>query len=116
MPDPRTKFQEIKETYEPLRTKLLEADPKWVDADKDLKDKKKALDDLKHQFAEANAAASKAKAAARKLRPPRLPLKPRSAASANAGITNRGRTDTIRGGSQRSNAWTDSLPIHSLTT
>ena len=60
----RTKLQEMKKTYEPLRTKLLAADPKWVDADRDLKEKKKALDDLKHQFAEANAAANKAKAAA----------------------------------------------------
>jgi chromosome segregation ATPase len=62
----RSKVQEVKETYEPLRTRLFEADSKWVDANKDVKDKKATLDDLNHQFAEANVAANKAKAAARK--------------------------------------------------
>ena len=63
---PRTTYQEIKETYDPLKNKLLEADSKWVDADKDLKDKKKTLDDLNHQFGLAQSAAAKAKALARK--------------------------------------------------
>ncbi len=60
----RTRFQETKEKYQLLRTKLLQADPMWINADKSLKDKKNILFDLKRQFAAASKAASKAKIAA----------------------------------------------------
>jgi len=60
----RTRFQETKEKYQLLRTKLLQADPVWINADKSLKDKKNILFDLKRQFAEASKAASNAKRAA----------------------------------------------------
>ena len=74
--DPRAKLQEVKERYEPSRTKLLEADSKWADAAKDVKAKKDALDEVKHKFTEANMAANKAKPRRPRPRLP-LPLLPR---------------------------------------
>ena len=64
--DSRTKFQEVKENYEPLRTKLLEADSKWVDADKDLEGQEEGPGRPQAPVAEADWAANKAKADARK--------------------------------------------------
>jgi colicin import membrane protein len=62
----RTAMQSAKETYDPLKTKLLQGTQDWVTANDDLKAKKKALDDAKHKYAEAVAAAKKAKADAQK--------------------------------------------------
>ncbi len=64
--DARAKLQDAKESYEPLRKKLLGGDDKWVDANKDVKERKTNLDDLNRQFAEASSAASRARADARK--------------------------------------------------
>jgi septal ring factor EnvC (AmiA/AmiB activator) len=60
------KLQDVKERYEPQRTKLLQAESKWVDADTELREKRKALQELEHQFDLANAAARKARLAAKK--------------------------------------------------
>ncbi len=83
--DPRTTLKEVKQSYEPLRTKLLEADPKWAEADKDLKAKRTALEGLEKQYGEALSAAAKAKSAARK-------------AGALAGATNAGQTGQSKKG------------------
>ncbi len=64
--DSRTAMQSVKETYEPLKTKLLEGTPDWVKANDDLKTKKTALDEANHKFSEAKAAAARARAAAAK--------------------------------------------------
>jgi chromosome segregation ATPase len=64
--DSRTAMQSAKETYDPLKTKLLAGTQDWVAANDDLKAKKKALEDAKHKYAEAIAAANRAKAEARK--------------------------------------------------
>jgi hypothetical protein len=62
----RSTFQDARAAYDPLRDKLLGADPKWVEADKDLKDKEKAVADLNRQFSDAYNAVR---------RPPRYPRK-----------------------------------------
>ena len=86
--EPRTKFHELKQTYEPLRTKLVEADPKWANADKEVKDKKTALDDAKKQYADAKTAAAKAKSAAHKVaaESPAQPATPKKNAKQQGGL------------------------------
>jgi hypothetical protein len=64
--DSRAALQTAKETYEPLKTKLLEGTPDWVTANDDYKAKKTALDSARHKFSAATSAAAKAKAAARR--------------------------------------------------